>query len=69
MGTIKTNGKNGQSDRYEFFEDGKHTHDWYDSKTGLMGSHGENASDDIKKFSGQRSHETMTHGDWTKGVK
>lgn len=69
MSTIKTNGRNGQSNRYEFFEDNKHTHDWYDSKTGLMGSHGENVSKEDKEFSGQRANETMTHGDWTKGVK
>lgn len=69
MGEIKTYGSNGQSNRLELFENGKHTHDWYDSKTGLMGSHGEDASEEIKRFSGQRSHETMTHGEWTKGVK
>lgn len=35
--STKTNGRNGQHNRYEFSEGGKHTHDWYDSKTGQMG--------------------------------
>lgn len=67
--STKTNGKGGQHNRYEFFEKGKHTHDWYDSKTGLMGSHGENVSNEDKSWAGQRANATMTRGDRTKGVK
>ncbi len=66
--STKTSGSNGQHNRYEFSDGGKHTHDWYDSKTGLMGSHGENTSKEDKKWSGEKSKE-MTHGEWTKGVK
>lgn len=51
--SIKTGGKNGQHDRYEFFKGGIHTHDWYDSKTGQMGSHGENTSKEDKKWIGE----------------
>lgn len=65
----KTNGKNGQHNSYEFYEGGAHTHSWYDSKTGMMGSHGENTSASDKQWSGQRANETMTRGDWSKGVK
>jgi len=67
--STKTNGRDGQHNRYEFFEGGKHTRDWYDSKTGIMGSHGENISADNKKWSGDLVRERMTRGDWTKGVK
>lgn len=57
--SIKTRGKDGQHDRFEFFEGGKHTHEWYDSKTGIMGGHGENASKEDNKWAGQRAHETF----------
>lgn len=67
--SIKTTAREGQLNRYEFSEGGKHTHDWYDSKTGVMGSHGENASIEDKKWSGDRTRETMSNGNWTKGVK
>ena len=67
--SVKTSAKGGQLNRYEFFEGGKHTHDFYDSKTGIMGSHGENASSDDKKWAGDRTRETMSKGNWTKGVK
>ncbi len=33
--------------------DGVHT--WYNSKTGVMGQHGENASNEVKKFGGHPS--------------
>lgn len=66
--STKTNGRNGQHNRYEFSEGGKHTHDWYDSKTGQMGSHGENASSEDKRWMGQIANEN-TRGDWTRGVK
>ncbi len=42
--STKTYGSNGQHNRIETYDGGKHTHDWYNSKTGQMGSHGENAS-------------------------
>ncbi len=64
----KTNGRDGQHNSYEFYEGGKHTHLWYDSKTGQMGGHGENASSDDKKWMGEIAKES-TRGDWTKGVK
>lgn len=67
--SIKIIQKNGQQNRYEFFKDGKHTHDFYNSNTGIMGSHGENVSNENKKWAGQRTNETMTRGDWTKVVK
>ncbi|MGN0412617.1 MAG: hypothetical protein ACI4FV_06220 [Lachnospiraceae bacterium] len=67
--SIKTNGKDGQHNRYEFSEGGKHTHDWYDSKTGIMGTHGENTSKEDKTWVGQIVNEKMTRGDWTRGVK
>lgn len=66
--STKTNGRNGQHNRYEFSEGGKHTHDWYDSKTGQMGAHGENASSEDKRWMGQIANEN-TRGDWTRGVK
>lgn len=66
--STKTNGINGQHNRYEFSEGGKHTHDWYDSKTGQMGAHGENASSEDKRWMGQIANEN-TRGDWTRGVK
>lgn len=67
--SIKTNGKDGQHNRYTFMEGGKHIHEFADSKTGIEGAHGENASAEDKQWSGQRTNETMTRGDWTKGVK
>lgn len=67
--STKTNGRDGQHNRYEFSEGGKHTHDWYDSKTGMMGSHGENTSKEDKAWAGQRANETMTRGNWSRGVK
>ena len=67
--STKTNGRDGQHNRYEFYEGGKHTHDWYDSKTGLMGSHGKNVTKEEKAWAGQKANETMTRGDWTRGVK
>ena len=67
--STKTNGRDGQHNRYEFFHGGKHTHDWYDSKTGVMGNHGENTSTEDKKWIGDLTRERMTRGDWTKGVK
>lgn len=66
--STKTNGKNGQHNRYDFYEGGKHTHDWYNSKTGQMGSHGENASAEDKRTIGHIANES-TRGDWTRGVK
>ncbi|MBP3621517.1 MAG: hypothetical protein J6J16_07135 [Lachnospiraceae bacterium] len=67
--STKTNGTNRQHNRYEFLAGGKHTHDWYDSKTGMMGSHGENTTNEDKSWAGKRANETMTRGDWSKGVK
>lgn len=67
--STKTYGSNGQHNRIETSEGGKHTHDFYNSNTGIEGSHGENASAEDKKWSGQRTNETMTRGGWTKGVK
>lgn len=68
--STKTYGSNGQHNRLDNFgEGGKHSHDWYDSKTGMMGSHGENSSKEDKSWAGQRANETMTRGDWTRGVK
>lgn len=59
---IKTNSKNGQINKYEFFSGGKHTHDFYDSKTGKMGSHGENCSSDYEKISGELSENDTCRG-------
>jgi len=68
--STKTYESNGQHNRLEFPGDGpNHVHDFYNSRTGIMGSHGENASASDKQWSGQRTNETMTHGDWTRGVK
>lgn len=50
---IFTRGKNGQSDEFIYHPDDRHEHYWYDSKTGMMGGHGENASDEDKKWCGQ----------------
>lgn len=66
--STKTYGSRGQHNRLEIVDSDYHTHDWYDSKTGLMGSHGEYASDADKRWCGERSRE-MTHGEWSKGVK
>lgn len=66
--SIKTSGRNGQHNRYEFTDSNHHTHDWYDSKTGMMGSHGEYTSDSDKKLCGDKARE-MTRGDWSRGVK
>ncbi len=66
--STKTDGKNGQHNVYNFYEGGKHEHSWYNSKTGQMGYHGENASAEDKKWMGQTANES-THGEWTKGVK
>lgn len=38
-------------------------------KQELMSSHGENSSKEDKSWTGQRANETMTRGDWTRGVK
>ncbi len=54
MENIKTKGKNGQHDKY-IFHGAKHEHLWYNSHTGLMGGHGENALPKDKKWCGQRS--------------
>ena len=64
--STKTNGRDGQHNRYEFFPGGKHTHEWYDSKTGIMGGHGENTSREEKIWAGNSARETMSHGSWTK---
>ena len=60
--SIKINSKNGQVNRYEFFSGGKHTHDFYDSKTGKMGSHGENCSEYLKKRIGKLSENDTCRG-------
>lgn len=54
MDNISTNNKNGQHNEYIYHGD-SHEHLWYDSKTGLMGAHGENASAEDKKWCGQRT--------------
>lgn len=52
----KTNFKNGQHNEYIYHGSrDKHEHIWYDSKTGLMGAHGENTSKEDKKWCGQRA--------------
>ena len=66
--SIKMRDKNGQIDRYEFFPGGAHTHEWNDRKTGMIGYHGENASADLKKWTGD-SARASTHGERTRGVK
>lgn len=66
--STKTNGRDGQHNRYEFMEGGKHTHEWYNSRTGQMGGHGENASEEDKRWIGQTANQS-TRGDWTRGVK
>lgn len=66
--STKTYGSNGQHNRIETYDGGKHTHDWYNSKTGQMGSHGENASKEDKKLMGEIAN-ASTNGNWTKGVK
>ena len=57
--SYKTNGRNGQHDEYIFHEKdsktGAHEHLWYDSKTGVMGGHGEYTSSDDKRWLGERS--------------
>ena len=53
--STKTNGKDGQHNRYTFYPGGKHEHEWYDSKSGKSGYHGENASDEDKKWIGELS--------------
>lgn len=64
----KTSGSGGQHNRYNIYEGGKHTHEWYDSKTGQMGSHGENTSKEDKKLMGELAR-ASTNGKLTKGVK
>ena len=54
MSNYSTNGKNGQHNEYVYHGE-KHEHLWYDSKTGMMGAHGENASAKDKKWCGQRA--------------
>lgn len=66
--SVKTSGKNGQHDRMEFFQGGKHTHEYYDSNTGRMGGHGENASKEDKKWMGEKAN-ASSRGNWTKDVK
>lgn len=64
--STKTKFKDGQSNRYTFFDGGKHTHEWYDSKTGFMGGHGENISAESKKWIGQLTHQHF-HSIYEKG--
>lgn len=54
---ISTRGKDGQSDVFVYHPGDKHEHYWYDSKTGTMGGHGENASSEDKIWCGQRAND------------
>lgn len=54
---IFTRGKNGQSDEFIYHSDDRHEHYWYDSKTGMMGGHGENASSEDKRWCGQLAND------------
>lgn len=60
--STKTRGKDGQHDRFEYFKGGIHTHDFYDSETGKMGSHGENCDRESKKWLGERSTNDTCRG-------
>ena len=61
---VVTKGRNGQSNVYiEYDGKGdKHEHYWYDSKTGMMGGHGENASKEDKWWNGVRSGDMKIGG-------
>ena len=54
-----TSSKNGQIDKYVFYEKGEHEHFWYDSKTGKMGYHAEKTSKEEKKYAGNLARERM----------
>lgn len=54
---MTTNFKNGQSNEYIYHSDDRHEHYWYNTKTGMMGGHGENASAADKKWCGQLSND------------
>lgn len=60
--STETRSRDGQINRYEFFTGGKHTHDFYDSKTGKMGSHGENSSKSDNRWLGHRSENDTCRG-------
>ena len=52
-----TREKNGQSDKFVYHTNDRHEHYWYDSKTGMMGGHGENASPADKRWAGQLAND------------
>lgn len=52
---ISTNGRDGQHNVYVEHPDDTHEHKWYNSVTGRMGYHGENASAEDKWWIGQRA--------------
>lgn len=64
MSNISTNGKNGQHNVY-IYHGKDHEHLWYDSKTGLMGGHGENTSKEDKRWCGQRAGDMKIGGKYT----